>query len=134
MKYATTFILGAIAATSFLLACGDDTPATADAAAACDCPAAEPPLDGRVVRRQSESTVLGGERKSRGSTCEEGETLLSGSCNSPSTVGLNLLRSGLNAQQDMETTRTWVCTWENENPLDPAEVVTTVICLTPAAQ
>ncbi len=134
MKFATAFILGAIAATTFLLACGDDVPATADAAAVCDCPASEPPLEGRIVRRRSESTILGGERSAAVKSCAEGEVLLSGSCNSPDTVGLNLLRSGLSTQQDPDTTRTWRCTWENENPLDPATVVTTVICLAPASQ
>ena len=44
-----TLLAGAAMATILILACGDDSPSEADAASACDCPAAEAPLAGRIV-------------------------------------------------------------------------------------
>lgn len=65
-------------------ACSDDG-GQADAAG-CTCPAAEPPLAGRIVQRSRLVTITAADGAGRhgfgqnGSPCLAGETLLSGGC------------------------------------------------------
>ncbi len=133
MRTIVTFVLGAIAAIAFLVACGDDAPASADAATECDCPAAEAPLNGRIVRRALEMEAGAMQEQTITQGCEEGEVLLGGSCSALQPQGggaINLRQAGFTSQQDPETTPWWVCTWENNDP-NPNTVTATVVCLVP---
>lgn len=69
---------GALIGACLVVACSDDSPADADAAV-CECPAAEPPLQDRIVPfSQSVSvTMTGG---GGGTGCPDGATLISGGC------------------------------------------------------
>ncbi len=50
MKTLIIALVGAAVACALILSCGNDSPGDADAHTTCDCPAAEPPLSGRIVR------------------------------------------------------------------------------------
>ncbi len=133
MRTIAAFTVGALAATAFLFACGDDMPAGADASSHCDCPAAEPPLAGRIVRRAVSFDVGANEEKQVVQRCSDDETILSGSCSTLEPQGggsINLRQSGFSSQGDPETTAVWVCTWENNDP-NPNTVTATVVCLVP---
>jgi len=85
---------GATAGISFVISCGDnwhlgadaavdatvDAPKTPDAAPVCDCPAAEPPLAGRLVINSGVFAVGGNQDESTTKLCPPGSIPISGSC------------------------------------------------------
>ncbi|MEZ4404426.1 MAG: hypothetical protein R3B06_30685 [Kofleriaceae bacterium] len=72
--------LGAAFATAFILSCSDDSPGNADAAV-CDCPAAEAPLAGRIMRVVSQDiTIVATEQGGNSVSCPAGATVLGGGC------------------------------------------------------
>ena len=129
MKTVLVFAVGVVAATATILACSDDSPSDVDAAA-CDCPAAEPPLAGRITRVRGLDTPLGANALGQAfATCSAGATILGGACFLVDDGGGNtqaMLRStefgGANA---------WVCNWENRNGF-PGTVHAEAVCLVPA--
>ncbi len=78
LKNLALLFAGIAGATTFVIACSDDSPGDADAAV-CDCDPAEPPLAGRIVRVENRMTgsTLG---LSVGATCADGAILLGGGC------------------------------------------------------
>lgn len=72
-------IAGAVLGIGVIVACSDDSPGDADAAA-CNCPAAEPPLTGRVVRTRGTGPIDANGVGVAGAGCNGGGILLGGSC------------------------------------------------------
>ncbi|MBP8807283.1 MAG: hypothetical protein KBG48_28375 [Kofleriaceae bacterium] len=70
---------GIAVAVAFMIACSDDSPSDADAAV-CDCPAAEPPLAGRIVSVQNQTSINPGTGGGGTAVCPTGATLLGGGC------------------------------------------------------
>lgn len=131
MRTALIFFAGAVCATGLILACSDDSPGNADAAA-CECPAAEPPLAGRIVTTRGTNVTItqsGGAQAL--ATCPAGSTLLSGSCHVVEDGGgmttARLLDSG---PGDIDPT-VWGCNWRN-GPEFTATAHAEVRCLMPA--
>lgn len=72
-------LAGVAAGCVLVVACSDDSPSDADAAV-CDCPAAEPPLAGRIVRVRDTNTIQPGGGGAAGPTCPTGAVALGGAC------------------------------------------------------
>ena len=119
-------LIGAVLSAALILACGDDHPPAADAASACDCPKAEPPLAGRIefgpVRTESidprEVDIIG-------EACPTpGSIPLGASCRGgPHTPLISSFKpDGIEG---------WQCEWRNDT--SSAENATfQVMCLKPA--
>lgn len=130
MRIALTFLAGAVCATGLILACSDDSPHEADAAT-CDCPAAEPPLGGRITTvRGNDATLAQSSPGQASATCPAGSTLLSGSCHLAEDGGgatsARLLDGGPSAVEP----NIWGCNWRN-GPEFTATVHAEVRCLLP---
>lgn len=121
-------LLGAAAATAFILSCSDDAPADVDAAEVCDCPEAEPPLVGRIVRVTNDTQVIDANAVGTAPVvCPTGGTLLGGSCDlAESNAEITLNRAAAGSDPDSFT-----CKWNN--PTNEANtMIATAICLVPA--
>ena len=131
MKTLVVFVIGAVAATATILACSDDSPSDADAAA-CDCPAAEPPLAGRITRvRGLDTPLAANDLGAAFARCPAGSTLLSGSCSIVDDGGGNAQAMLRSADFDPTLATQWNCGWENRNGF-PATVHAEAVCLVPA--
>lgn len=118
---------GAILSAVLILACGDDAMNTVDAQAACDCPAAEPPLDGRIVHVTQTGAVNAGESGGAAAVCPDGALVLGGGCHlEEQNVELTL-----NESKPVKNPEQWSCFWANQTTLDNVGVAT-AICLMPA--
>jgi hypothetical protein len=119
----------ALAGIAFVLSCSDDAPGSADAAV-CDCPAAEAPLEGRVV------DVVGPAQDLPANTftavtlsCPAGAITLSGGCSLSGFIGVpdaSLIASVKSGGGPQE----WECAWANRSP-DILQGTVTVTCLMP---
>jgi hypothetical protein len=119
--------LGAV----LVVACSDDSPQDADAAI-CDCPAAEPPLAGRIVSVRGGATPINaGGGGGALANCPLGATILGGSCevtNDDANVLLSesrFIRTGGSSQQ-------FACKWSALNATVANTGVAEAICLVPA--
>jgi hypothetical protein len=126
---------GAVFAVVTILACGDDSPTPADAdAGSCECPAAEPPLAGRIVRVKGTPAQIRANEFSLASTgCPEGGIALGGSCTLSETSGIEQVRLIQGGHAVEESPNAWVCTWFNGSTA-PVTGVAAVNCLVPTAQ
>ncbi|MBE7448937.1 MAG: hypothetical protein HS111_08585 [Kofleriaceae bacterium] len=126
----TASLCGAAFATVLILACGDDD-SSADAradAGACDCPAAEPPLAGRIVRVVGTQNVAGGGVGGTGVLCPTGSTLLGGGCKLADNATdplFHLINAGTNGDGSG-----YRCTWQNSNS-SGRDVIAEAFCLVP---
>lgn len=121
--------VGAVAGVAFVLSCGSESPQTSDAATTCDCPAAEPPLAGRIVSVANTATIASGETGSQGASCPAGAIVLGGSCLSDdegAVPDITLQQSGTYPES-----AAWLCQWHNNSP-DPVVMRVAVTCLKPA--
>lgn len=123
--------IGVVVGICLVIACNDDSPPRVDAAN-CDCPAAEPPLAGRITtiretgRVQPPNPPAEDGRESVAASCPQGATLLSGGC--AATGGpLVLLEMSYPTADD----RTWICVWRNTDTI-PITTTAIVKCLVPA--
>ena len=127
LKTLVLVLLGAAGATAFILSCSDDAPDDVDAAAACDCPDAEPPLAGRIVRATANGPIEANSPATAQVVCPTGATLLSGTCaleeNAPD-ITLNFTEAGTDLPG-------FVCGWNNPTN-DANTMIVTAICLVPA--
>ena len=118
---------GLFAGIVLVLSCSDDSPGHADAAS-CDCPAAEPPLSGRITVVNQTQVIAANARGGQGASCPSGALLLSGSC---TTETINPLRdvtleqSGFFMQEN-----SWQC-WFKNNEAAPVTIKASVRCLVP---
>ena len=130
---------GAVAGIAFVLSCGDnlsssvdaavDIPKAPDAAPLCDCPAAEPPLAGRVVVISTDDTVDPNFESSGTASCPVGSQLISGSCTTiyPTAIFDVVMReSGVLIGSPL----TWLCRFHNTSSYR-LTFRTSVICLEP---
>ena len=142
MRLATSiaiFIAGIIAGIIFVVSCGDDSRAKADAAvdapkldapATCDCPPAELPLAGRIVVVDSTTTIPGNGTGASEAVCPAGAQVISGSC---TTATLNPFRDVTLQQSGFYVTTglgSWTCFFRN-NEATPVTIKVSVICLKP---
>lgn len=133
MKMTTSILLiltGIVAGVTFVVSCSDDSPGTADAAT-CDCPAAEPPLAGRIVVVEATRTLAASEVASLQAVCPTGAQLLSGSCTHAATApqsdpDIRLKESGFYPNSP----NFWSCTYQN-SATQTREFRVQAICLKP---
>lgn len=141
MRIATSVLLfgtGVVAGVFLVVSCGDDSPARVDAAVdapvdspsvTCDCPAVEPPLDGRIVVVDLTIVIAANGTGTAEASCPTGAKILSGSCTTEvrnPVRDVTLRRSGF-----FEGERSWGCDFRN-NESTPVAVKSSVICLLPA--
>ena len=72
-----------VAGVALIVACADDSPGDVDAADApvsCDCPAAEPPLAGRITRVRGDSVLPPNSGGVAVAFCPTGAAALGGAC------------------------------------------------------
>jgi F0F1-type ATP synthase membrane subunit c/vacuolar-type H+-ATPase subunit K len=129
-------LAGLAAGIALALACdGDGSAADAADGGACDCPAAEPPLEGRIVRVTNSSEIAAQSIGAVGAGCDEGSLdgkdgiLIGGSCmlevpDHASDVNLNY--SGISGQPGGGNT--WACKWTSTIGT-PNTMIATAICL-----
>ena len=134
----TTLLAGAACATALILACGDDSPADADAAPLCDCPAAEAPLAGRIVfvDQVIEPDTIGQIQAT--ARCEDDWVLLGGGCTvesgNPHSLILNTSGTSPNDITSSPLGGDYRCYWKNPDNLQIDAVRARAICLVPAAE
>lgn len=121
---------GAIVGVAMVVACSDDSPGDADAAA-CECPAAEPPLAGRIVSvRSAPNPINPGSGGGQIASCPTGATLLGGACelttDDPRVLltSSRILRSG--------GAEGYVCNWSALEATVANTCTAEAICLIPA--
>lgn len=120
-------ISGAILACSLVLSCSDDSPTTADAHVDCDCPVAEPPLAGRVVRVTENVPIPVQTGVAFSASCAAGATLIGGGCGLDQASNLmTLVESRPDPASDA-----FLCVWYNPTMVANTGIVT-AICLNPA--
>lgn len=123
-------ILSGVAVGALLvIACSDSSSPQADAAT-CNCPAAEPPLAGRIVEQASTAVLQPANppaqdgRGDVGVLCPAGATVLSGGCHA--TGGPTIL-----LERAFPTENGWLCAWKNTDTI-PITTKAIVKCLMPA--
>jgi hypothetical protein len=73
-------LAGALGGIALVVACSDDSPTRVDAATTCDCPAAEPPLAGRITSVRVAGPLTPGATGVAFANCPVGATILGGAC------------------------------------------------------
>ena len=128
MKTLIIALGGAAIACALILSCGNDSPGDADAHTTCDCPAAEPPLAGRIVRVTETVALAGQDTIGLNVDCAAGARLVGGGCGLQ-TVDDKIMVTY--ASPDLGGAETWACRWNN--PSTNANTgIATAICLMPA--
>lgn len=131
IKTLATLLAGAVAATVMIVACSDDSPSDADAAV-CDCPAAEAPLAGRVMRvRGLDSDLPANSGTNASASCPAGALLLSGWCEIVNMPGTPPQAAIVNSGSSPFEANTWQCTWRNYS-LGSGTTHAEAVCLMPA--
>jgi hypothetical protein len=125
---------GAVCALVAVVACGDDSPQTVDAAEECNCPASEPPLAGRIVRVEARDDISALNAGGNGVGCPAGGVALGGSCSLVQVNDIEQVRL-INAGHpvDPEAPNVWSCRWFNGSNAAVTGVAS-LNCLMPAAQ
>jgi hypothetical protein len=136
MKIAKTvlaLLVGLVCGVVLVMSCGDQTsPARVDAAPQqCDCPAAEPPLAGRIVRVTSDRSIPAMELNAVVAICESGTILISGGCFARSTDPKYVLHSAYPGPDGATDPRAWICEFYNGTAA-PVTSTAYATCLKPA--
>lgn len=131
---------GAMAGIAFILSCGDnlsvkanadaaiDAPKAPDAAPTCDCPAAEPPLSGRIVVVSNTRDIPPNFPGGTSVVCPEGSQLISGSCTQDQlnpVPNITLEQSGFFAISPRE----WFCLFRNNEFMTTVTIRASATCL-----
>jgi hypothetical protein len=122
--------IGAVFGVGMVLSCSNDSPHRSDAAA-CDCPASEPPIAGRLIFVEGlPQTLQAGEQDVATAACMPGTQFVSGTC----TAGNPNVLEDIQVQQFgfNQATSVWFCAFKN-NELTAAQVKATAVCLKPPA-
>ena len=134
MKPLVYVLVGAVSAAALVIACSDDSPGDADAAA-CDCPAAEKPITAsRLVRMDGidiETVSVGGGAASV--ICPAGGVVITGGCytlTDPSGSGVSLSASGP-LPASTAAAIGWQCEYGRNTSGSDATVRAQVTCLMP---
>jgi hypothetical protein len=131
-KTLAVLFVGFIVGVVFVVSCGDDhSPPEVDAAVQCDCPAAEPPLMGRITRATADQTIPALMFSAAVVICETGTVVLSGGCFARSSDPKYVLNSSYSAPAGDSNPRAWVCEFYNGTP-SPVTSSAYVTCLKPA--
>jgi hypothetical protein len=126
---AVRFVAGVLAGMALVLSCSDDSPGNVDAGA-CDCPAAEPPIAGRIVVIDVTQVAAANGLGIQSAGCPQGARLLSGSC---TTAVDNPVRDVTLQQSGFYTTeQAWHCQFKN-NEATPVTIKASVVCLMPGS-
>lgn len=120
-------IASALAGAVLVIACSDDSPGDADAAV-CDCPAAEPPLPGRIQWTTKQVTVPAMNSVADIANCPAGAKLLGGGCGSSSVPGGIIVGSA--EPTDGGSLQGFACAWTSTRA-DAVTMTATAICLVP---
>lgn len=116
---------------AFVVACGDDAAGDVDAAdgpVACDCPAAESPLAGRIVRFRIDNPLSPGSAGGSAAFCPAGGVALGGACETQ-LLDANLALMSSSFTPGAEGYR---CDWETVGVAMPQIGTAEVVCLLPA--
>ncbi len=127
-----TVVAGLFAGAILVLSCSDDSPGNVDAAT-CDCPAAEPPLAGRIMVVDQTQVIAANSRGLQGAACPQGSLRLSGSCttaDSSPVRDVTLEQSGFYRSDDQTG---WNCHFKN-NEATPVTIKVSIVCLMPPGQ
>lgn len=119
-------LCSALGGAVLVIACSDDSPGDADAAV-CDCPAAEPPVAGRIQWVTVDVTVNAMAAESANANCPPGAKLLGGGCGRNGVLGVDVYSAWPFDFGDVES---FVCEWRS-NRTDAAMQTATAICLLP---
>jgi hypothetical protein len=131
-KTLAVLFVGFIVGVVFVVSCGDDhSPPEVDAAVQCDCPAAEPPLTGRIVRVATDRTIPAMSFSGVSALCDADTTLVSGGCFARSSDAKYILNSSYPAPPGSSNPAGWVCEFYNGTP-SPVTSSAYVTCLKPA--
>lgn len=125
-------VVGAALGIALVLSCGHG-PSPVDAADQCNCPAAEPPLTGRIVQVTTPSlTIPAQSAQAAGPQCAAGATVIGGGCRLESLVpDIVLSENGPIIPRDGAANPGWYCQWKNPTTADvTAKAI--AICLNPA--
>ena len=97
--------------------------------AACECPAAEPPLAGRITRVRTTVAIAPNDFGTTGSACPAGATILGGSCRLMSgNRSISLTEAGI----DVGGATGYLCFWSSTSN-QPDTGIVEAICLLPAS-
>lgn len=136
MKAIILCIASAFVGAVAVVACSDDSPSDADAAA-CDCPAAEPPITASRLHRVDSAVQQAAVNTVSIPTanCPQGELLISGSCyidadRTPRQVWVQ--SSGMLPSGASMDGGAWVCNFANNDLTNTADVRAQALCLRPA--
>lgn len=128
MKTLVTLLMGAFGAAALIVACSDDSPHDVDAAT-CDCPAAEPPLAGRIMQvRGPDADLVANDAGAAAATCPANAILVTGWCELTNSSAQAAL---VNAGPFPAQPQTWTCLWRNYSP-GIGTVHAVAFCLMPA--
>lgn len=124
--FVATVVSSALCGALLVLACSDDSPGDADAAA-CDCPAAEPPVPARIRWVTQDANVAPMSTGVAAASCPAGAKLLGGGCSGSASDGFQILRT---EPREAGNIQGMSCTWRSTQAV--AEMATaTAICLVP---
>lgn len=113
-----------------VVSCGDDSSGgidAADATAACDCPASEPPLAGRIARFRIDNPLSPGSAGVSAAFCPDGGIALGGACE------IRILDANVTLMSASFTTgEGYRCDWETAGATMQHIGTAEVVCLLPA--
>lgn len=119
-------VAGMVAGAMLVISCSDDSPGTADAAT-CDCPAAEPPLAGRIEAVTGTQEIPPNGIGGQSTQCPDGSVFLSGGCGTPDGSSPDIL---LRQSAPSTTGRGWFCQFRNNENV-PVTIQASAYCLVP---
>jgi len=109
-------LVGAFGGAGLIVACSDDSPSDADAAV-CDCPAAEPPLAGRIITVSGVISIPAGGPGVGGGSCPSGSILLGGGCKlDADDIAIHLISAG--ADRRVPEAIGYLCLWSSTSATD----------------
>jgi hypothetical protein len=121
-------VTGIAAGVVLIVSCSDDSPGHADAAA-CECPAAEPPLAGRIQRVTDTVTVAANGDAGVTAGCPDGASIIGGGCaTSPEGSIYDVV---LQYSHQSDSGRVWECRFHNNMPM-VINIRASAYCLVPA--
>lgn len=136
MRPLVAALCGSVATLSLILACGDDSPSAVDASTdgpppQCNCPAAEPPLEGRIMRFTNRAVLTApGGNTGVGCGGPVGSVMLGGSCRveDRADTGVQLKESAIRDDDP----NAWSCFYSKSSDT-PNAIIAEAICLVPPA-
>lgn len=139
MKPIVYIATGAALSAAIVVACSDDSPPridAADAAAVCDCPAAEAPITAaRMVRVDAIETAATNTGAAPTARCPTGSLLVTGSCyidQDNTARELSLTHYGIQPRDATMQPVFWECVFSNKSTTQTGVVRAQALCLIPA--